>query len=111
MERGYSQIALAGPGRLAFSSTQLAFGREEKDVRLAFERLTKTLETAGASLKTVIMSNTYPLTNTVTDQIRKIRPELFNAGTPPASTLLLFEGLSSVDASFGTDVIASVSQP
>jgi enamine deaminase RidA (YjgF/YER057c/UK114 family) len=111
MERGYSQIAVTGPGRLAFSGTQLAFGREEKDVRLAFERLTRTLETSGASLRTVIMSNTYPLTNAVTEQIRKIRPELFNAKTPPASTLLLFEGLSSPDASFGTDVIASVGQP
>ena len=108
MERGYSQVAVVGPERIAFTGTQLAFGREEKDVRLAFERLTRTLESAGASLKTVIMSNTYPLTNAVTDQIRKIRPELFNAPTPPASTLLLFEGLSSVDASFGTDVIASV---
>ena len=108
MDRGYSQIALIGPERIAFTGTQLAFGREEKDVRLAFERLTRTLESAGASLKTVIKSNTYPLTNSVTDHIRKVRPELFNAQTPPASTLLLFEGLSSVDASFGTDVIASV---
>lgn len=107
-ERGYSQVALVGPERIAFTSTQLAFGREEKDVRLAFERLTRTLEGAGASLKTVIMSNTYPLTNSVIEQIRKIRPELFNAATPPGSTMLLFEGLSSSDASFGTDVIASV---
>jgi enamine deaminase RidA (YjgF/YER057c/UK114 family) len=107
-ENRYSQVALVGPDRIALTGTQLAFGREENDVRLAYERLTRTLEGAGTSLKAVVMSNIYPLTNSVTDQIRKVRPTLFNTNSPPASTMLLFEGLSSTDASFGTDVIALV---
>lgn len=108
VENRYSHVALVGPGRVALSGTQLAFGREEKDVRLAYDRLSKTLESAGATLKTVVMSNIYPLTNSVTEQIRKVRPTLMNAQNPPASTMLLFEGLSSGDASFGTDVVAVV---
>jgi enamine deaminase RidA (YjgF/YER057c/UK114 family) len=102
----YTQVVQLGPGPVAFTGIQLAFGREPADVRLAFERLDRTLEGAGASTKTVVMSNVYPLTNSATEVVRKVRTEFFDAARPPASTLLLFEGLSSLDASFGMDVIA-----
>ena len=52
------------------------------------------------------MSSVYPLTNGVTERIRKIRTAYYNGPNPPASTLLLFEGLPSLDASFGMDVVA-----
>jgi enamine deaminase RidA (YjgF/YER057c/UK114 family) len=108
LEGRYTQVVQVGPGNAAFTGMQLAFGREPADVRLAFERLGRTLESAKSSTKLVVMSNVYPLTNGATEAIRKIRTEFYDSAKPPASTLLLFEGLSSVDASFGMDAIALV---
>ena len=104
----YTQVVQVPPGQIAFTGMQLAFGREPADVRLAFERLGKTLEGVKSSTKSVVMSNVYPLTNAATEAIRKTRMEFYDASKPPASTLLLFEGLSSVDAAFGMDVVALV---
>lgn len=102
----YSQIVAVGPERIAFTGIQLGFGREEGDVKLAFERLGRTLESSGTGFRRVVMSSVYPLTNSVTEQIRKVRSAYYTAPNPPASTLLLFEGLPSLDASFGIDVVA-----
>jgi hypothetical protein len=39
-------------------------------------------------------------------RVRAVRSGYYNNTKPPASTLLPFEGLPSLDASFGVDVIA-----
>ena len=106
MEGRYSQIALVAPGKLALTGTQLAFRQQDADIRLAFERLGKSLEAVGGDYKQVAMSSVYPLTKNVSEKVRQIRFEYYDAKRPPASTLLLFEGLPSLDASFGIDVIA-----
>jgi enamine deaminase RidA (YjgF/YER057c/UK114 family) len=87
---------------------QMAFGLEDNDARLAFQRLGKALEGSGTSFQQVFFSNVYPLAWSVADQVRKIRPEFYPAAAPPASTMLAFEGLPSLDASFGVDVIAAL---
>ncbi len=104
----YSQIALVAAARLAFTGTQLAFGSEDKDVRLAFQRLSKSLEEVKVSIPAVVMSSIYPMTNGIAEKVRNIRFEFYDKSRPPASTMLLFEGLQSQDASFGVDVIATV---
>jgi enamine deaminase RidA (YjgF/YER057c/UK114 family) len=111
MQNRYSQVVAIGPERIAFTGIQLGFGREEGDIKLAFERLGKTLESAGTGYQRVVMSSVYPLTNGVTEQIRKIRTAYYDGANPPASTLLLFEGLASLDASFGIDVVAVAGKP
>jgi enamine deaminase RidA (YjgF/YER057c/UK114 family) len=105
-EKAYSQAALVAPGKLVLTGTQLAFGARDEDIRLAFERLGKALEEMGVSFNDVAMSRVYPLTKTVSDKVREARFSFYDAKNPPASTLLLFEGLPSLDASFGIDVIA-----
>ena len=102
----YSQIALVGPGRLAISGTQMAFGYQDQDLRLAFQRLAKAIEGVGAKLSNTAMSNIYPLSERMTDQIRAVRGEFYDKARPPASTMLSFEGLPSLDASCAVDVIA-----
>ena len=42
----------------------------------------------------------------MTDQIRTVRGEFYDKSRPPASTMLGFEGLPSLDASLAVDVIA-----
>ncbi len=102
----YSQIAVVNAPRLAITGTQVAFGSQESDVRLAFGRLEKELAGVGASVKHVAWSSIYPLSNAMGDEVRKIRFEYYDAARPPACTLVPFEGLPSLDASFAVDAIA-----
>ena len=97
---------LVGASKLIFTSGQLGFGYEEKDVRLAFDRMKKALESVQGSMKRVAFSSLFPLTAGVTAKIRAVRSDYYNADNPPASTMLLFEGLPSMDASFSIDLIA-----
>jgi len=106
----YSQIALVGAPRIAITGTQVAFGFQSGDARLAFGRLQKELAAVGASIKEVAWSSVYPLSPSSADEVRKIRFEYYDPSRPPASTLLPFEGLPSMDASFAVDAIAVASR-
>jgi enamine deaminase RidA (YjgF/YER057c/UK114 family) len=104
----YSQIALVGSAKIVFSGTQMAFGDQEKDLRLAFDRLRKALETQSAGYKDVFWSGVYPMTKGIADKTRAIRFDYYDRARPPASTLLLFEGLPSLDATVAVEVAAAV---
>jgi enamine deaminase RidA (YjgF/YER057c/UK114 family) len=84
----------------------VAFNFEENDVRLAFQRMAKVLEAQKTSTKQVVFSNLYPISNRVLELARKVRFEFFDTAKPPASTALVFEGLPSMDASLGIELIA-----
>lgn len=101
----YSQIALVNAPKIVLSGSQQAFNSRDSDVRLALERLKKALEQSGGSLKNAVMTNYYPLAQSTIDKIRQVRFEFLDKGKPPASTMLLFEGLPSMDASFAVEVI------
>ena len=90
-------------GKLMITGTQLAFGSKEEDIRLAFGRLEKALN--PAKLSDSLAAGLYPLSASVAEAARKVRWEFFNEKKPPASTLLVFEGLPSLDALFGVEVV------
>ena len=100
-----SEIALVGAHRVAFSSAQLAFGANDGDARLAFQRLGKALEQVTASYDQTAVEEIYSLTRSVGDLARKAGSGFFDQARPPAVTALPFEGLPSMDASFAVDVI------
>jgi enamine deaminase RidA (YjgF/YER057c/UK114 family) len=100
---GESQIALVNAPLLVFTGGQDSFGYQEADARLAFERLKKSLEQAGATPKNVAYADYYPLSPGLGAQVRKVRGEFFDH---PAATMLIFEGLPSMDAGFAVDVVA-----
>lgn len=102
----YSQVARVKTPRLVITACQLAFRYSEADARLAFARLDKTLEGSRSSLKRAVMMNSYPLSGQIAEMIRKVRFEWLDAQNPPASTLLPFEGLPSMDASFAIEVVS-----
>lgn len=104
----FSQLAVAGPGPLLLTGTQLAFRTQEADVRLAFDRLKASLEQHGTTTKNVFWSGIYSLSQTATDRIRAVRMDYYDKAAPPASTLMQFEGLPSLDASFAVEVIAGL---
>ena len=102
----YSKAALVGSDKVILTGAQLAFHSEDKDVQLAFQRMAKVLEAAHSSMKLVAFSSLYSLTNSMSAKIRAIRFDHYDKARPPASTLLLFEGLPSMDASFAIELVA-----
>jgi enamine deaminase RidA (YjgF/YER057c/UK114 family) len=103
---GASDVAMVASPKVVLTGTQVSFGFEENDARLAFQRLSKALEQAGASLHGVAFAHYYPLAKALATQVRKVRGDFFDSAHPPASSLLLFEGLPSMDAGFAVDVVA-----
>jgi enamine deaminase RidA (YjgF/YER057c/UK114 family) len=103
----YSQVALVNSRRLVLTGEQMAFGGQDADVKLAFDRLGRVLSAANVSYKDVFFTSYYPLTTTVQDKIRAQRFGYLDKSRPPASTMILFEGLPSLDASFAMNVIAA----
>jgi enamine deaminase RidA (YjgF/YER057c/UK114 family) len=101
-----SQIALIASPHIVLTGTQISFGFEEKDSRLALGRLGKALEQVGVSEKDVAFAHYYPLSQGIANQVKKLRGEFENS-RPPAATMILFEGLPSMDAGFAVDVIAA----
>ncbi|HLK48525.1 MAG TPA: hypothetical protein VKT49_10340 [Bryobacteraceae bacterium] len=102
-----SQIAVLRAPHSVFTSAQVSFGFEDRDARLAFERLQKVLEQAGVTPADAAFVRFYPLSQKIADQIRRVRPGFFAGPTLPAGSVLLFEGLSSLDAGFAVDVVAA----
>jgi enamine deaminase RidA (YjgF/YER057c/UK114 family) len=104
----YSQLALVKSPKLVITGTQLAFGSQEGDIKLAFDRLQRVLTSFNARFDQLVMSQTYVTSTAIIPHVRTVRAAYYSSTTPPASTLLPFEGLPSLDASFGVDVIAAL---
>ena len=102
-----SQFALAIAPQLVFTNTQLIFRDQDSDIRLAFQRLGKAMEPLGANYKDVIWSGVYPLTRPLAAKIDALRFDFFDRTHPPAGTMLLFEGLPSIDATAAIELIAA----
>ena len=105
-EPGESQIALVGAPRLVLTGTQVSFGYQEKDARLAFERIRTSLQQAGTSERETAYARYYPLAPALAVQVRALRAAYFDASHTPAGFVLLFEGLPSLDSGFAVDVAA-----
>lgn len=103
----YSQIAVVNAPKIVFSGTQMAFGSQPADLRLAFDRLGKEIQALGVGFHDVFWSGVYPMTKPVGDQVRALRFDYYDRARPPASTFLLFEGLPSLDATVAVEVIAA----
>ena len=102
-EEGEPLAALVGAQHVVLTGTQVSYGYQEANSRLAFERLQKVLEGAGVSGRDVAFAHYYPLADPLAAQVRKLRTELFAAS---AGSLVLFEGLPGMDAGFAVDVVA-----
>ena len=105
-ESGRASIALVNSAQVLLTGTQVSFGYQPADTTLALERLRSELARAGASLDKVAFADYYPLSLDIAGQVRQARAQVFDAGRPPAGTLLLFEGLPSMDAGFAVDAVA-----
>jgi enamine deaminase RidA (YjgF/YER057c/UK114 family) len=91
---------------IALTGTQVAYGYEDRNARLAFDRMNKILEPVKASWKSVVEVRFYPVSTSMAKQITRIRGDFLDAANPPAISMLPIEGLPSIDASFAMDAIA-----
>jgi enamine deaminase RidA (YjgF/YER057c/UK114 family) len=102
-EDGEPLAALVAAQHVVLTGTQVSYGYQEANSRLAFERLQKVLEAAGVAGRDVAFAHYYPLADILATQVRKLRSEFFAAS---AGSLVLFEGLPGMDAGFAVDVVA-----
>jgi enamine deaminase RidA (YjgF/YER057c/UK114 family) len=105
-ESGQASVALVNSDEVVLTGAQVSFGYQPRDTQLAFDRLQKELTQAGTSPSKVAFADYYPLSLDIAAQVRQIRAEFFAHTHPPAATLLLFEGLPSMDAGFAVDAVA-----
>jgi enamine deaminase RidA (YjgF/YER057c/UK114 family) len=105
-EAGLSEIALVNAPEVLLTGSQVSFGYQEQDARLALQRFQKEVEHGGSSLAQVAFVHYYPLAPAISEQVRKLRVGFFNPERAPAGTMLLFEGLPSMDAGFAVDGVA-----
>jgi len=101
---GEPKAVVIGSPRVVLSGTQVSYGYQEADSRLAFERLQKSLESAGVSGGDTAFAQYYPVAEPLASQVRKLAPSFFGKAV---SSILLFEGLPSMEAGFAVDVIAA----
>jgi enamine deaminase RidA (YjgF/YER057c/UK114 family) len=97
--------ALVNAPKIVLTGTQMAFRDTDADLRLAFERLARELQSLGVTNKDVFWVSAYPLTRPLEGKVRAMQQEFFSH---PAGTTLLFEGLPSLDATMALDVMAAV---
>lgn len=102
----YTQLVRVNAAKVVLSTTQQSFGLDDEAMKLCMTRLQKMLETQQAAFGRVVMAHGYALSSRAMAEYRKVRGEFYDKAHPPASTLLVFEGLPSSDAVFGLDVIA-----
>ena len=93
---------------VALTGTLVAYGYEDRNARLAFDRMNKLLEPAKASWKSVVEVRFYPLAASIVKQIVRVRDDYLDRAKPPAMSMAPIEGLPSIDASFAMDAIAVV---
>lgn len=96
--------ALVNTPKIVLTGTQMAFRDTDADLRLAFERLARELQGLGVTSKDVFWTSAYPLTRPVEERVRAIRKDFFDGA---AGTMLLFEGLPSLDATMALEVMAA----
>jgi hypothetical protein len=93
--------------KIVFSGLQMAFGNQDADLRLAFDRLNRALLAANASAK-VIAAHFYAPEGQLLSRLPGLGREMFRRD-PLACAPFEVEGLPSIDASFGMDALAEAS--
>jgi enamine deaminase RidA (YjgF/YER057c/UK114 family) len=100
-----SQMAAVSSPQVVITGTQLAFGNQDSDFKLAFTRLEKTLTASKTRLDRVVVAHLYVTASGLSSRVLAIQ-SAETSSAHPARTLVPFESLPSLDALFGIDVIA-----
>ncbi len=100
-----SAVAVAAP-KLIFSGMQLAFGDQEQDLRLAFDRLGRALESLKGRYSDALVMSFYSLDGSRGDKAKAVAQGYLGTSAHALSFTQLVEGLPSLDANLGIDLVA-----
>jgi enamine deaminase RidA (YjgF/YER057c/UK114 family) len=97
------QVAQVSSPQVILTGTQLAFGGQDSDLKLAFDRLERALAAKNARFDRVVLSHLYVTSSALATRVLALQSS--HPGTR-VSAVLPIEALPSLDAQFGLDVIA-----
>ncbi len=95
-----ARMALVSSPEIVITGTQLSFGNQDNDLKLAFDRLGKALASKNARYDRAVVSHLYVTSGALTGRVLELAPAGHTRSAVPV------EALPSVDSSFGLDVIA-----
>ena len=111
--RGYTQVVkvdrtvyIAGQVSVATDGKVVGQGDPEAQVRQVWRNLEAAVKSAGGSLQHIVKTTTYITHINYAGAVRKVRDELFQAGNPPTSTLLVISALANPDFMVEIEAIA-----
>jgi enamine deaminase RidA (YjgF/YER057c/UK114 family) len=96
------QLAAISSPEIVITGTQLAFGSQDSDLKLSFDRLEKALAAKNVRFDRVALSHLYVTSSALTNRVIALE----SARSGGTRTVLPVEALPSLDAPFGLDVIA-----
>jgi enamine deaminase RidA (YjgF/YER057c/UK114 family) len=102
---------LIGARRLVLTGGQMAFGFQEADARLAFQRLARSLEQFKASLSRVAYLSTFALSRSIGEMAVATAAGYLGGEGPPAGATVTCVALPALDASFAVEAVGVVEEP
>jgi enamine deaminase RidA (YjgF/YER057c/UK114 family) len=112
---GYSHVVSVRPGRVVWTSGQVAMhadgsvappGDWEAQTRLCFENVGRALEAAGAAWADVVKLTYFVVDVAALQTIRAVRDEFVRTERPPASSLVQVAGLFRPDLLIEIEAVA-----
>ncbi|HEX6800321.1 MAG TPA: RidA family protein [Ktedonobacterales bacterium] len=101
-------IYLSGQVALNASGSLVGRGDFRAQARQVFENIKAALAAAGADFSHVVKLNIYLLDRANLPVLRAVRDQFVNMAAPPASTLLVVQGLAQEDFLLEVEAIASL---
>jgi enamine deaminase RidA (YjgF/YER057c/UK114 family) len=95
------------PAKLVFTGIQMAFQDREQDLRLAYARLGRALETMKADYADTLVMSVYALSRDTAEKAAALAPEFLGPSVRPAGSTLIVEGLPSPDATVAIELVAA----
>lgn len=95
------------PARLVFTGIQMAFGNQDQDLRLAYGRLGRALESVKASYADSLVMSVYALNRPIAGKAAALAPEFLGRSSHPAGSTQIVEGLPSLDATVAIEMVAA----
>jgi len=111
---GYSHVVDLPPGRLVWTSGQVALDADgtgppqgwEAQARLVFANVGRALDAAGAGWPDVVKLTIYVVDTAGIEMIRTVRDELVDTARPPTSSLVRVAGLVRPDLLLEVEAVA-----
>ena len=102
----YSRLARVDRGNLIFLSGVYGTGEPQGQVRGAFAALKETVEKAGSDFRHLVKATYYVSDGPTTDQLGKVRLEVYDPARPPAASKAGVRGIGVAGKTLTIDMIA-----